>query len=131
MLGRLSRVGPYSTVAVSAALAVAALVAVPVLAAPGPELRCEDSESALADPTTFELEASPASSGDEDLDNHLLKSDARSAARGAFAGEKSVDVGDDSELEAENEDSPSDGGLHSASESKVLPYKRQMYRRDI
>ncbi len=132
MRHRLRKPGQYPNAALMASLGVVAFLTVPVLAAPGPELRCEDSKPAIAVPTTFELEAAPASSGDDDLTNHLLKPDASSAARGAFADEAASDVVDDAEPETQDdEDAPSDSALHSASELKAQPYKRQMYRRDI
>lgn len=131
MLRRLKKPGQYSNAAVTAALVMVGLATVPALAAPGPALRCEESKPVVSSPTTSELVASPVSSGDENLRNHLLQPDAKSAARGAFADESSTDVVDDTELEAENEDTPSDNGLHSASDPEDLPFKRQMYRRDI
>lgn len=130
MKSRLSRPGKCAT-APLAALVLVGLASVPVLAAPGPALRCESSKPEVSPPTTAELAASPAAADDETLKNHLLNTDARSAARGAFADEAPADVGDEAVLEADEEDAPADPGLHSASEGEALPYKRQMYRRDI
>lgn len=132
MRGRLRKPGQDSNAALIATLAVAGLLAVPVLAAPGPELSCDDSKPALPGPTTFELRASPMNSGADNLRNHLLKPDARAAVRGAFAAEETAaEVVEDAELETDAEEASSDNGLHSASERRTQPYKRQMYRRDI
>jgi hypothetical protein len=130
MKNRLSRPG-QCPIAPLAALVMVGLASVPVLAAPGPALRCESSKPVVSPPTTSELAASPAAADDETLKNHLLNTDARSAARGAFADEASTEVSDEAALEADEEDSPADPGLRSASEGEALPFKRQMYRRDI
>jgi hypothetical protein len=127
---RLKTPGAYSNAAIPVALVMVGLVTIPALAAPGPALQCDDSKPVASRPTTSELAASPVSSGDDNLQNHLLQPDAKSAARGAFADESS-DVVDETELEAENEDATSDNGLQSGSDPKVPPFKRQMYRRDI
>jgi hypothetical protein len=131
MSSRLKKPGQHANAAVLAVLFTVGLATVPVLAAPEPELLCTESEPFGSDPTASELAASPVSSGDEDLQNHLLQPDARSAARGAFADESSPDLVEDPELEADDKETPSDTGPHRASEPKPLPYKRQMYRRDI
>ncbi|MEJ2256075.1 MAG: hypothetical protein P8X98_03585 [Woeseiaceae bacterium] len=131
MSSRLKTPKAYSIAAVPAALVMVGLATVPVLAAPGPALQCDDSKPVVSRPTTSELAASPVSSGDDNLQHHLLQPDAKSAARGAFADESSNDVIDETELETETEDASSDNGLQSGADRKVLPLKRQMYRRDI
>ena len=77
------------------------------------------------------LLARPVNNSDELLENHLLKPGAQSAARGAFGDETAGESADQSETAESEEAAAAEPGLHSASERKVSPYKRQMYRRDI
>ncbi len=114
--------------AATAGLLLAGLLAGPVIAAPERDLLHEDEPG--LDVAADALTVTPVNNSDELLDNHLLKPRAQSAARGAFASEAAAEKGVDQDAEASEAAAP-EPGLHSASDRKPSPYKRQMYRRDI
>lgn len=118
--------------AATAALVLVGLVAAPVFAAPDRALLCDDTAKADLDIAAAELTATPLSNNDEILESHLLKPRAESAARGAFAEQQAeTDDADVQDTEVADEGAATEPGIRSASDRKVTPYKRQMYRRDI
>ena len=118
-------------VAATAALLLVGLVTAPVLAAPDRALICYDAQQANLDIGAAELTATPVSNSDELLESHLLKPRAKSAARGAFAEQAETNDAEDPNTEVAEEGAASEPGIHSASDRKLMPLKRQMYRRDI
>ena len=116
----------------SAMLALAALLAGPVLAAPERDLLCDDSADSVLAASSLELTVSPVNSSDELLQSNFLRPRTNAAVRGAFSTEA---PGNDSEIgvvESEsNEAETPDPAAQSAAERKRTVYKRQMYRRDI
>lgn len=116
----------------SALVALAALLATPVLAAPERDLLCADSADSALALSSLELAATPVNSSDELLENHLLRPRTNAAVRGAFSNQ---DLGDDGEVDVveveANEAAAPDPAVQSASERKRPVYRRQMYRRDI
>jgi hypothetical protein len=115
-----------------AVLALAALLATPVLAAPERGLLCDDSADSAPAVSPRALTATPVNNSDELLERHLLRPRTEAALRGAFASKA---PGDDSEIdmaEAEASDAaPPDPAARSNSERERPAFKRQMYRRDI
>ena len=130
MAAKLRQPRQNATAAAAATLALAGLLAAPVLAAPERDLLCDGSP----DPALFpiELTATPVNNSDELLEGHVLRPRTKAAVRGAFSNEAH---GEDSEIDGlvvdADEADVSDPGVQSTSKSKRPVYQRQMYRRDI
>lgn len=131
--------GSIATTAVVALLA-GCLIA-PAWAAPDRSQACREDRAATLDISRQELTlASHEVSGSEKTDtaattiesvadDHLLKPRVEAAARKVFAnGEEASE--DDAEADAESEE-VSKPLLRSMSESQPVPFRRQMYRKDI
>jgi hypothetical protein len=132
MAVRLKTLGLNIIAAAAAMLVVAGLITGPALAAPERALFCADDDTPTLDNAADALLATPVNTSDELLENHVLRPGAQSAARGAFGDEPSPaePVEQSKAMKAEGA-AATEPGLHSASERKGSPYKRQMYRRDI
>jgi hypothetical protein len=131
MAVRLKTLGLNIIAAAAAILVATGLITVPALAAPERALLCNEDGSPTLDIAANALLATPVSNSDELLEDHLLKPGAQSAARGAFGDETAAEPADSSETVESEEATAAEPGLHSASDRKISPYKRQMYRRDI
>jgi hypothetical protein len=119
-------------VATTAALLLAGMLAAPVLAAPERGLLCQADDDLTTAFTAPELTVTPVNSTEERLRDHLLRPDAKAAARSAFAeeapgGERVID----GEKPEADDTVAADPDIQSTSEQKRPIYKRQMYRRDI
>lgn len=108
---------------------LACLAASPVAAAPAIDARCDDSSEALLDAATAELNARPASTGDEALEGHLLEQRLDAATRSVFADDEAKATEDAEEAAADAP--PAEAGGPAASEQEPSPFRRPMYRRDI
>ena len=125
--------------ATAAVLLLAGCFAVPVLAAPDRGLACPDDRAATLDVETHEL--TPAShevSGNDAPESvattiesvagdHLLKPRVEAAARKVFAED---DASQDTEVESED-DEITKTRLRRVSENELVPFRRQMFRKDI
>lgn len=131
MAVRLKTLGLNIIAAAAATLVAAGLIAGPALAAPERALMCSDGDAPTIDDAADALLATPVNTSDELLENHVLKPGAQSAARGAFGDKPSTEPAERGDDVKADEAAASEPGMHSASERKVSPYKRQMYRRDI
>ena len=119
-----------TTAAAAAALVLAGWFAAPVLAAPGYDLLCDEGHDATLEVAERELSATPVSTSDELLENHLLKPRVEATAREVFSeGDQSADADDSGETEAD--DAPVEAVIPSVPNAEMLRIKRQMYRRDI
>ena len=105
------------------------LTALPVLAAPIFDTRCDDSAETGLDAAVAELHARTVSSSENALEGHLLEQRIEAAARSAFADDEVEET--ESEDETATETPPAKAGGPTASDREPLPFKRQMYRRDI
>lgn len=126
--------------ATAAVLLLAGCFAVPVLAAPDRGLTCSDDRAATLDVETYEL--APVShevSGSEKpesvattiqsvADDHLLKPRVEAAARKVFADD---DASQDTEVAETEGDEVTKTRLRRVSDNELLPFKRQMFRKDI
>ena len=119
-------------VATTAALLLVGILAAPALAAPEHDLLCDDDSDMVPALTVTELSATPVSSSEEMLQDHLLKPRTDAAVRSAFA-EESIDTDEVVDAEEQDVEEPAvaDPGIPSASKLKRPIYKRHMYRRDI
>jgi hypothetical protein len=135
MAVKLRQPGQHVLAAGTAILALAALLAGPVLAAPERDLFCDESADSTLAASSLELAVTPVNSSDELLQNHVLRPRTNAAVRGAFSNDAH---GDDSEIgvvESESNEAaapdPAAQAAQSAAERKRTVYRRQMYRRDI
>ena len=126
--------------ATAAVLLLAGCFAVPVLAAPDGGLTCSDDRAATLDVETHEL--APVShevSGSEEpesvattiesvADDHLLKPRVEAAARKVFADDE---ASQDAEAAEPEGDEVAKTRLRRVSDNELLPFKRQMFRKDI
>lgn len=124
--------GQHVIAASAAALALAGLLAAPVLAAPERGLLCDDSTDSALTVSTSELTATPVNSSDKLVENHLLRPNTKAAVRGAFP-EDTPDADSDAPVpDADTTDTVApESGIRSTPETGQSVYKRQMYRRDI
>lgn len=103
--------------AAAALLLLAGWLSGPALAAP------DHGESGQA------LSATPMNSGEELLQDHLLRPRVEAEARKAFAESEETDA---QESDADEAKLPEPGPVtQKLSDGEVAPLKRQMYRRDI
>ena len=110
------------------ALLLACLPALPVLAAPIFDARCDESSAPNLEVAVADLNARPASSTEEALQGHLLEQRIEAAARSVFADDEAEETETE---EAPAESPPAEAGGPTASEQEPSPFRRQMYRRDI
>lgn len=128
------------TIAATAAVVLlAGCFAAPVLAAPD-RFACSDDRSATLDVASHELvltshevsgdEASEsvAATIDSVADDHLLKPGVEAAARKVFAEDSAAR---DTEEAASESDEVAKARLRRVSDNHPVPFRRQMYRRDI
>jgi len=126
---RPTRPNQGKTAVAAAALVLAGWFTAPVLAAPDRDILCDEDPNATLEVSTTELIASPVSSSEEVLEDHLLKPRVEAAAREVFSsGEDDTDTEDVESLE---ETEVSEPRIHRMSDGEPRAYKRQMYRRDI
>lgn len=127
MAGRQKQPKQGIIAATAAVLVLAGWFAAPVLAAPDRAAICDKNREA-----TLEIQADTVASTIEAVaDNHLLKPRVEATARRVFTDRTSdTDSDDVLEIEAEDEEAAAPR-LRPISDNKVVPFKRQMYRRDI
>ena len=125
--------------AAAAAVLLAGCFAAPVLAAPD-RFACSDERSATLDVASHALaltshevsgddtSESVAATIDSVADDHLLKPGVEAAARKVFADDKTAQ---DTEETASESDEPAKARLRRVSDNQPLPFRRQMYRKDI
>ena len=121
-----------NTVAAAAVFVLAGLATSPALAAPDHDVLCDKSHQATLEVSESELAATPVNTSDEMLRDHLLKPRVDAKAREVFDDadeEAEVDEQVDEQVDGGPDDT--DTAVRSLSDRKVLPLKRQMYRRDI
>jgi len=129
MADRLKQLKQGKTAVATAAIVLVTWLTAPALAAPERDLPCDQSEDATLGFSAGELTATTVSSHEEMLENHLLKSDVKAAAREAFsdAGDETIE----SEDEAVTEQDAAEPMMQRVSDGKPVAIKRKMYRRDI
>jgi hypothetical protein len=115
----------------AAALLLASLAGVPVLAAPELDLRCDEHSEPNLDVSATALTATPVSSNEELLQQHLLRPRTESAVRGAFVEQEPVQHAADTQDNEVSEKESDEAELKNAADRKVSSYRRKMYRRDI
>jgi len=118
---------------------LAACFAAPVLAAPD-RFACSDDRSATLDIASHELaltshevsgddtSESVAATIDSVADDHFLKPGVEAAARKVFAEDKTTQ---DTEEAASESDELAKARLRRVSDNQPVPFRRQMYRKDI
>lgn len=130
MADRLKQLKQGKTAVATAAIVLVTWLTAPALAAPERDLPCDESQDATLEISAGELTATTVSSHEEMLENHLLKSDVKAAAREAFS-----DAGDDETIESEDEavteQDAAEPKMQRVSDGKPVAIKRKMYRRDI
>jgi len=126
--------------ATAAVLLLAGCFAVPVLAAPDRGLACSDDRAATLDVETHELAPashevsvsdkpeSVATTIESVADDHLLKPRVEAAARKIFADDNAPQ---DAEVAEPEGDEVTKTRLRRVSDNELLPFKRQMFRKDI
>lgn len=131
MAARPEKSGQGTIAAAAAALVLAGLIAGPAFAAPDCALDCDEAALPNLDMSASELTATPENNSGDLLEHHLLKPRADSAVRSAFADEE-VKSGVEDEATEDPVDALAEKPiLPRAADGEKLPYKRQMYRRDI
>lgn len=126
--------------ATAAVLVLAGCFAAPVLAAPDRGLGCNDNHAASLDVAGHELTlTSHEISGDDSpesvaapidsvADDHLLKPRVEATARKVFADD---DAAQDTEEAKPEGEEVTQIRLRRLSDNELVPFRRQMYRRDI
>lgn len=126
--------------ATAAFLVLAGCFAAPVLAAPDRGPACSDDLAATLDVATHELTlTSHEISGDDKPESvattiesvaadHLLKPRVEAAARKIFADDGATQDADEAKSES---DELRQTRLRPLSDNELVPFRRQMYRRDI
>ncbi len=126
--------------ATAAVLLLTGCFAVPVLAAPDRGLACRDDRAASLDVETHELAtASHEVSGNDEprsvattiesvADDHLLKPRVEAAARKVFADDS---ASQDAEVAESEGDEVTETRLRRVSDNELVPFRRQMFRKDI
>lgn len=122
-------------------LVLAGCFAAPVLAASDRSLSCTEKRAATLDVATHELTLtshevsstdnteSAATTIESVADDHLLKPRVEAAARKVFADDGEETQSDD---EAESDiDEVTESRLRPVSDNELVPFRRQMFRRDI
>jgi hypothetical protein len=114
-------------VATATILMLAGWFAAPVLAAPARDALCESNLEA-----TLEIKADTMSTTVAAVeDGHLLKPGVEATARRIFADSTDESEAEEMvEIEADD-DEVSAPRLRPLSDNKLVPFRRQMYRRDI
>ena len=113
--------------ATAAVLVLAGWFTGPVLAAPDRETLCDSNLEA-----TLDIKADTMSTTIEAVaDDHLLKPRVEAAARKIFSDSASESETEEIvEIEYGDDEAPTPR-LRSLSDNKLVPFRRQMYRRDI
>lgn len=126
----------------AAVLVLASLFAAPVLAASDRGILCDKVQGPTLDIAKIELAAVSHETGDSSdaepiatpiesvADDHLLKPRVEATAREVFAeGDRDAEIDDAVELESADDESVP--RLRPVSDNKLVPLRRQMFRRDI
>ena len=126
----------------AAVLVLASLFAAPVLAASDRGILCDKDQGPTLDIAEHELAVVSSGAGDSSnaepvattiesvADDHLLKPRVEAAAREVFAdGESEAEIDEAVELDSADDDSMP--RLRPVSDNKLVPLRRQMFRRDI
>ena len=113
--------------ATAAILVLAGWFTAPVLAAPDRDALCDSNLEAtldiLADNMSTTIEAV--------ADDHMLKPGVEATARKIFADSASESETEEVvEIESDDDEAPAPR-LRSLSDNELVPFRRQMYRRDI
>jgi len=113
--------------ATAAILVLAGWFAAPVLAAPDRDALCDSNLEA-----TLEIKADTMSTTIEAVaDDHLLKPRVEATARKIFADSASESETEEVvEIESDDDEAPAPR-LRSQTDNELVPFRRQMYRRDI
>lgn len=123
-------------------LVLATCFAAPVLAASDRGIRCDEDRGATLDIAGHELTLVSHEASDTDVtetvattidsvaDDHFLKPRVEATAREVFAdGENETEL--EEALEIESGDEPAAPRLRRVSDNELVPFRRQMYRKDI
>jgi len=127
-MARRQRQSKQSNIAATAAIFVlAGWFATPALATPDRDTICDKNRVA-----TLDIQTRTVSTTIEAVaDNHLLKPRVEATARKVFTDNAS-ETDTDEALEIDAEDAEADAPrLRPISDNDVVPFKRQMYRKDI
>jgi hypothetical protein len=123
-------------------LVLASCLAAPALAASDRGILCDKDQEATLDIAGHELALASHEAGDSDIaesvattidsvaDDHLLKPRVEATAREVFADGES-DTEFEEALEVESDDEPAVPRLHRMSDNELVPFRRQMFRKDI
>lgn len=140
MAGRPNTPQQGNFTATAALLALAGWFAAPALAAPNHDFLCDDPASATLEINPRELVAISVSHGPGDRaaapddaldDTHLLRTRVKATAREVFADEDSeAGTEDSTDAPAENTVTGKPR-LRPLTDGTLVPFRRQMYRRDI
>lgn len=105
------------------------LSALPGVAAPGFDARCDESSEPSLEVMATELNARPVSSSEEAVEGHLLEQRIEAAARSVFSDDQTEET--ESEEETDSDAPPVKAVGPTASDGQPSAFRRQMYRRDI
>ena len=127
MTGRRNRAKQGNIAVIAAMLVLAAWITTPVFAAPDRDAHCDKNAEA-----TLEIRVDSMSTTVEAVaDDHLLKPSVEATAREVFSGPTGeTETEEDVEAEAEDGEAAAPR-LRPLSDNKLVPFRRQMYRRDI
>lgn len=144
MTGRPTAPKQGNIVATAAFLVLAGWFAAPVLAASDRGPACDQDRDATLDVARHELtltshevsseqeSESVATTIDSVVEDHLLKPRVEAAARKVFAhGEDEAEAESEVGTEDESDDDVAEPRLRPVSDNELVPFRRQMFRKDI
>ena len=127
MTGRQDQAKQGHIAAIAAMLVLAGWMTTPVFAAPGRDVQCDKDAEA-----TLEVKADSMSSTVEAVaDDHLLKPSVEATARQVFSDTTSETEMEEAVEAESDDDEEATPRLRPLSDNKLVPFRRQMYRRDI
>jgi hypothetical protein len=127
MTGRQDQAKQGNIAAIAAMLVLAGWFTTPVFAASDRDIQCDKDAEA-----TLEIKADSMSTTVEAVaDDHLLKPRVEATARQVFSDATSETETEESVEVESDDDEAAAPMLRSLSDNEVVPFRRQMYRRDI
>ena len=128
MTGRQNQAKQGRIAGIAAVLVIAGWMTTPVFAAPGRDAQCDKDAEA-----TLEVKADSMSNTIEAVaDDHLLKPGVEATARQVFSDTAASEAELEEAVEVESDDDEAETPrLRPLSDNELVPFRRQMYRRDI
>jgi type III secretory pathway component EscR len=127
MTGRQDQAKRGNIAAIAAMLVLAGWVTTPVFAASDRDIQCDTGAEA-----TLEIKTESMSTTVEAVaDDHLLKPSVEATARQVFSDTTSETEMEEAVEAESDDDEAATPRLRPLSDNKLVPFRRQMYRRDI